>query len=173
MELAVNMPEQEPQVGQADCSSLSSSASVILPLWSSPTPLNTEIKSEVSVAGKRCCGRSPVACAATPVAIGPPLTNTVGIFTRIAAISIPGTILSQLGMQIMPSKQCAMSIVSTLSAISSREGSENFMPPWPMAIPSSTPMVLKIKGTPPAARTRRFMSMPTSFRWAWPGMQSM
>ena len=47
---------------------------------------------------------------------------------RTAPISMPGTILSQLGMQIMPSKQWAWSIVSTESAISSRLGSENFMP---------------------------------------------
>ena len=39
-------------------------------------------------------------------------------------MSMPGTILSQLGMQIMASKQWAAAIVSTQSAISSREGSE-------------------------------------------------
>ena len=101
-----------------------------------------------------------------PAAIGPPLTKMVGMFTRIAAINMPGTILSQLGMQTMPSKQCALSMVSTQSAMSSRDGSENFMPPWPMAMPSSTPMVLKMNGTPPASRTRRFTSMPTSLRCA-------
>ena len=37
-------------------------------------------------------------------------------------MNMPGTILSQLGMQIMPSKQWASIIVSTLSAISSRDG---------------------------------------------------
>ena len=88
-------------------------------------------------------------------------------------MSMPGTILSQFGMQTMPSKQCARTMVSTQSAMSSREGSEYFIPPWPMAMPSSTPMVLKMNGTPPASRTRRLTSMPTSFRWAWPGMQSV
>ena len=68
---------------------------------------------------------------------------------------MPGTILSQLGMQIMPSKQWAAIIVSTESAISSRLGSEYFMPAWPMAMPSSTPMVLNTNGTPPAAAHRR------------------
>ena len=38
MELAVNMPEQEPQVGQALCSSFFKSASVILPACNWPTP---------------------------------------------------------------------------------------------------------------------------------------
>ena len=47
---------------------------------------------------------------------------------RAAAISIPGTILSQLGMHTIASKQCARIIVSTLSAMSSRLGSEKRMP---------------------------------------------
>ena len=45
------MPEHEPQVGQALCSSFFSSSSVILPVCSSPTPLNTEIRSDFCVAG--------------------------------------------------------------------------------------------------------------------------
>ena len=44
------------------------------------------------------------------------------MFTRIAPMNMPGTILSQLGMQIMPSKRWASIIVSTRSAIISREG---------------------------------------------------
>jgi len=50
----------------------------------------------------------------------PPLTTMVGIFTLRAPISIPGTILSQFGTQITASKQCALSMDSTLSAINSR-----------------------------------------------------
>ena len=91
---------------------------------------------------------------------------------RIAAMNIPGTILSQLGIQTRPSNQCARTIVSTESAISSREWSEYFMPSWPMAIPSSTPIVLKTKGTPPAARTASLTNWPTASRWTWPGMIS-
>ena len=59
-----------------------------------------------------------------PARIGPPETKIVGTSRRTAAISMPGTILSQLGMQIMPSKAWAATIVSTESAISSRLGSE-------------------------------------------------
>ena len=55
----------------------------------------------------------------------------VGIFVRMAAITIPGTILSQLGMQTIPSKRWASIIVSTQSAISSREGSEYLHPDVP------------------------------------------
>ncbi|OQB88274.1 MAG: hypothetical protein BWX86_02698 [Verrucomicrobia bacterium ADurb.Bin122] len=168
------MPEQEPQVGQADCSILSSCSAETLPVWWAPTPLKTEMRSLFSVAGRRCAGRSLVASVcAMPAAIGPPETKTVGMLTRRAPMSMPGTILSQFGMQIMPSKQWARRTVSTQSAMSSRDGRENFMPEWPMAMPSSTPMVLKTKGTPPASRTRRLTSWPTSLRCAWPGMQSM
>ena len=73
--------------------------------------------------------------------------------TRIAPMNIPGTILSQLGMQTMPSNRWASIIVSTLSAMISREGREYFIPECPIAIPSSTPIVLNRNGTPPAART--------------------
>ena len=40
-----------------------------------------------------------------PAAIGPPLMKMVGTFSRTDAISMPGTILSQFGMQIIPSRQ--------------------------------------------------------------------
>ena len=52
--------------------------------------------------------------------IGPPDTNTQGRFSRAAAISIPGTILSQLGMNTSASNAWARAMHSTLSAISSR-----------------------------------------------------
>src|ERR1035437_4768177 len=144
IEFAVNIPEHEPQVGQALCSSFFNCSSVILPAWSSATPLNTEIKSDFCVAGWRYGARpsSLTFCPVTPAAIGPPLTKTVGMLTRIAAINMPGTILSQFGMHTMPSKQCALSMVSTQSAINSRDGSEYFLPPCPIAMPSSTPMLL-------------------------------
>ena len=57
-----------------------------------------------------------------PASIGPPDTNTVGMFRRSDAISMPGVILSQLEMQTMASTQCALAMYSTLSAINSREG---------------------------------------------------
>ena len=87
--------------------------------------------------------------------------------------SMPGTILSQLGTQIMPSKQCAVTIVSTQSAISSRLASENFMPGCPMAIPSSTAIVLNTNGTPPASRTHCLRYSATSLRWTCPGTMSV
>ena len=93
----------------------------------------------------------------------------VGMLTRMAPIIMPGTILSQLGMQIMPSNQWAATMVSTQSAMSSRLGSEYLMPTWPMAMPSSTPMVLNSNGIPPAARTASFTLRPNSAGGRGPG----
>ena len=59
-----------------------------------------------------------------PASIGPPETKTVGMFSRSAAISMPGVILSQFEMQTRASAQCAFTMYSTASAISSRLGSE-------------------------------------------------
>ncbi len=116
MLLAVNIPEQLPQVGHAAFSISSSSSADILPFcfWTPAT--NASIRSTVFPE------------AVLPASIGPPETKIVGMFTRIAPMNMPGTILSQLGMHTMASKQCASIMVSTLSAISSRDGSENFIP---------------------------------------------
>ena len=112
IEFAVNIPLQLPQVGQPPVSSSVRRASSIVPAIRAPTPSNTLMRSILR----------PLR--STPACIGPPDTKTVGRFTRAAPMSMPGTILSQLGMQIIASKQCARAIVSTASAISSRDGSE-------------------------------------------------
>ena len=59
-----------------------------------------------------------------PASIGPPETNIVGMFSRMAAMSIPGVILSQLLMHTKASALCALTMYSTLSAMISREGNE-------------------------------------------------
>ena len=43
------------------------------------------------------------------------------------------------------------------------------MPSCPIAMPSSTAMVLNSLATPPAASISRATSWPRSFRWTWPG----
>src|SRR5271163_2502696 len=43
------------------------------------------------------------------------------------------------------------------------------MPSWPIAIPSSTAMVLNSLATPPAASISRATNCPRSFRCTWPG----
>ena len=157
MELAVNMPEQEPQVGHALTSIACTSASDTF-----------GSAAETIASTKSRCTTLPL-ITALPASIGPPETNTVGMFKRIAAINIPGVILSQLEMHTSASAQCAFTMYSTLSAINSRDGNEYSMPPWPIAIPSSTAMVLNSFATPPAFSISRATSCPMSFRCTWPG----
>src|SRR4030042_1863213 len=52
--------------------------------------------------------------------LGPPLMKMEGRFNLTAAISMPGIILSQLGMNTSASKAWASAIISTESAINSR-----------------------------------------------------
>ena len=117
MELAVNMPEQEPQVGQALRSISNTSASEIF-----------GSAAETIASTRSKCTTLPL-ITALPASIGPPETNTVGMLSRIAAINIPGVILSQLEIHTSASAQWAFTMYSTLSAINSREGSEYSMPP--------------------------------------------
>ena len=112
MELAVNMPEQDPHVGHAARSIAATSSSLYL---SSAAATIASTKSNATVLPLRTT---------FPASIGPPETNTTGILIRNAAINIPGVILSQLEMHTIASAQCALTIYSTLSAIKSRLGSE-------------------------------------------------
>ena len=57
-----------------------------------------------------------------PASIGPPETKMTGMLSRIAAISMPGVILSQLEMQTMASAQWALTMYSMESAMISRLG---------------------------------------------------
>ena len=91
IEFAVNIPLQLPPPGHAAHSiNLSSFSSIFLVSYA-PTASKTEFKSRASPL-------LPI-----PAFIGPPLTKMVGTFTLKAPISIPGTILSQFGMQIRAS----------------------------------------------------------------------
>ena len=121
MLLAVNMPEQEPQVGQAIFQLFSSAARRSCRSGMRRRPSKTRDQIDGLAVGSASGGHRPAA------------DEHGGDVQRIAAISMPGTILSQLGMQTMPSKQWASIMVSTQSAISSREGSEILHPrrgPW-------------------------------------------
>ncbi len=86
------------------------------------------------------------------------------MFRRIAALSMPGVILSQFEMHTSASAVWALTMYSTESAMISRLGSEYSMPPWPMAMPSSTAIVWNSRGTPPAARTASATISPTFLR---------
>ena len=109
---------------------------------------------------------------AFPGIFGPPLQKMEGMFTRRAAMSIPGTILSQLGMNTKPSKGWALAMISTESAICSRLGREKNIPSWFMAMPSHTPMAGNSMGVPPAMRMPAFTASAILSRCIWPGMIS-
>ena len=114
IEFAVNIPEHDPQVGQAE-----RSTSV------RPSSLTSEdADAEIAVIRSVGACATPPTTTALPASIGPPETNTVGMFSRIAAFSMPGVILSQLEMQTRASAACPLTMYSTASAITSREGSE-------------------------------------------------
>jgi hypothetical protein len=112
IELAVNMPLQDPQVGQAAFSISSTSSSVYLS------------SAAETMASTRSSAISRPLITALPASIGPPDTKTAGMFRRMAAISMPGVILSQLEMHTIASAQWALTMYSTESAMISREGSE-------------------------------------------------
>src|SRR5690606_41075907 len=112
MELAVNMPEHEPQVGQAERSMTCTSSS------------DTLSSAAATMASIRSTAVTLSFHTTLPASIGPPETNTAGMLRRMAAISMPGVILSQLEMHTMASAQCALTMYSTESAMISRDGSE-------------------------------------------------
>ncbi len=159
IEFAVNMPEQDPQVGQAERSTS------VRP--SSSTSLDALAEMAVIRSVGACA--TPPTTTALPASIGPPETNTVGMFSRRAALSMPGVILSQFEMQTRASTAWPCTMCSTESAMTSRLGSECSIPPWPMAMPSSTAIVWNSRATPPASRTAPATSSPISFRCTWPG----
>ena len=107
-------PEQLPQVGHAWSSWYFSSSSVMVPFMTAAAPSKSVLR---SVAGPHPPER-------VPASMGPPDTNTVGMFTRSAPKSMPGTILSQFGMHTSASKAWPCTAHSRLSAMTSRDTSE-------------------------------------------------
>src|SRR5699024_5095674 len=112
IEFAVNIPEQEPQVGQAFSSTSASWASVI------------ESSALSAIASTRSMRCSVTPSIGLPDSEGPPETKMTGMFSRIAAIRWPGVILSQLEMHTSASAVWALTMYSIESAMMSRLGSE-------------------------------------------------
>ena len=151
MVFAVYIPEQDPQVGHATFSICSNSSSEMRPASNLPTASNT---SDKPIFLPLC----------TPASIAPPDTNTDGKFKRAAAINIPGTTLSQLGMNTIASNGVAIAEASIESAIILRVTKEYFIPMWFIANPSQIPMVLNSIGIPPASRMPSFTDCTRFFK---------
>src|SRR6202035_1664178 len=84
-----------------------------------------------------------------------------GTLRRTIAIIIPGNDLSQPARPTSASYAWPRIVNSTESAMHSRDGSDERMPSWPMAMPSVTVMVQNSRGVPPAEAT------PFLTAWAW------
>ncbi|SKS26591.1 Uncharacterised protein [Mycobacteroides abscessus subsp. abscessus] len=154
MELAVNIPEHDPHVGQAWSSIRAKSSS----------ETDSDADSATAVTSVIPVRTVPSRNVARPPSIGPPETKIVGMFRRNAAISMPGVILSQLEMHTRASARCASTMYSIESAIRSRDGSEYNIPSCPIAMPSSTAIVLNSRGTAPAAAIASLTMRPTGCR---------
>ena len=158
--MAVNNPAQDPAPGQAWHSSSSSSAVVICPEDTLPTASNIVSS---PILREWCC----------PASIGPPEMMTEGMFKRAAAMTIPGTILSQLVTKTRPSRAWALATSSMESAINSRLGRLKRIPGCPMARPSQTPMVPNSAGTPPEDQIPSLTFSATCLRCMCPGISSL
>ena len=107
-----------------------------------------------------------------PASIAPAEITIVGTLRRPAAIRRPGTFLSQAATKTRPSNGCAVAIVSTLSAINSRETSEYFIPTCPIARPSQTAIAGKTIGVPPPMATPVFTASVILSKNMCPGTMS-
>src|SRR3954469_22861391 len=146
MVFAVYIPPQAPSPGQIARSMRSTSSRVILPARHAPTAS----KASMIVTSR------PSTC---PGMIEPAYRNTDARSSRAAAISIPGSDLSQPARSTDPSSRSAIITVSTLSAMTSRDTSEKCMPSCPMEMPSETEIVPNSSGYPPAAWTPFFTAL--------------
>ena len=81
--------------------------------------------------------------------------KTDGTLSRAIAIIMPGRVLSQPAKQTSASYAWPRTTASTLSAMISRDSSENFMPWCCIEMPSETEIVRNSRGVPPASTMPR------------------
>ena len=132
------MPPQAPSPGQMARSMASTSARDILPAAQAPTASKASMIVTVF--------SEPSESLAMPGRIEPAYRNTEARSSRAAAISIPGSDLSQPASRTDPSSRSAIITVSTESAMTSRETREKCIPSWPIEMPSDTEMVPNSNG---------------------------
>ena len=158
--LAVNMPPHDPAPGQAAFSMSRRSPAVMAPEACAPT---------ASYTSTTVSSRPP----SSPGIIVPPYTNTDGTSRRAMAIMVPGSDLSQPAMPTSASYWCALTMSSIESAMTSRETSEDFMPSWPIAIPSLTAIVENSRGVAPPSDAPRLASAARPARCTLHGVASL
>ena len=120
MVLAVYMPPQAPSPGQIARSMRPRSSSDIRPALQAPTASNASMMVT--------CFSVPSLSFTQPGAMLPAYRKTEARSRRAAAISMPGSDLSQPASKTEPSRRSACITVSTESAITSRETKEKCMP---------------------------------------------
>ena len=148
---AVYMPPQAPSPGQIARSMVSTSSRDMRPREHAPTASNASMMvTSFSV---------PSESLTKPGKIDPAYTKTEAKSSRAAAMSIPGSDLSQPANVTIPSRRSACITASTESAIISRLTSEKCIPSCPMEMPSDTEIVPNCMGNPPAEKTPSFAAM--------------
>ena len=141
MVLAVNWPPQEPADGQATCSSSSSSASDMLPTECLPTASNTSCT--VTWLALEGAGQDRAAIDEDRRHVEPaPSPSSCRAATCRSRRGRPARHSNGRAWSARPNRRCT-----------SRDTSEDFMPWWPMAMPSVTVMVQNSRGVPLAAAT--------------------
>ena len=105
------------------------------------------------------CFSVPSVSFTQPGAIEPAYKKTEARSSLAAAISMPGSDLSQPASKTEPSRRSACITVSTESAITSRLTREKCMPSCPIEMPSETEMVPNCIGQPCAWCTPCFAAL--------------
>ncbi len=157
MVLAVPKKEQDPQVGAHKFSRDRNSSSVMRPAVSIPRASCRDVSSVFRPSNT------------TPPRVGPPVIMMAGISSRAAAMSIPGTILSQDATRTRASRWCASATSSMESAMTSLWGRMKCIPRCPSQTPSQEAMTPNSAATPPALWIPFFTCSLTIFRLKWPG----
>ena len=162
MEFAVPRNWQEPGPAAAAFSSSRKSSSLISPVLASSDASMTEAMSILSPPNAFHLAKGLDT-------MGPPFTRMAGMSNLAAAMSMPGTILSQEPSRTSASMGCALTMASTSPAMSSRVGRMYRMPSCICARPSQAPMTPNSTGVPPASTMPCFTRSATPRKLKCPG----
>ena len=152
MELAVPIPAQTPGPVTAQLAISASSSTVIAPAATCP-------------ANRKMSSKSTGSPRYRPDGWYPHATMIVGMFSRPAAMSWPGVVLSQEARHTMPSSSAPSTATSMSLAIRSRVG-KMYCPAAPaLVIASDGAAVRTSNATPPASSIAAFSAGTIESRW--------